>query len=84
MKITHLITICLCLILQYTIAQQYSFTSYSLDNGLPQSEIFAICKDSNGFIWVGTNGGGLARLDGKHFKTFNRKHGLGSDIVRNI
>ena len=43
------------------IAQKYAFTTYSTEQGLPQSQVNAICQDKEGYLWVGTLGG-LAKL----------------------
>ena len=57
-------------------AQQYSFRTYSLEEGLPQSEVRAFIQDSKHNLWVGTNGGGLSRFNGRTFETYTKKHGL--------
>ena len=48
--------------------QGENFFNYSIAEGLPQSQVFAICQDSSGYIWAGTNGGGVAIFDGQKFK----------------
>ncbi|MGL5892511.1 MAG: ligand-binding sensor domain-containing protein, partial [Bacteroidia bacterium] len=50
-------------------AQQYNFQHYSVENGLPHSQISTIFQDSSGYIWVGTEGG-ASRFDGKTFEVF--------------
>ncbi len=49
------------------------------DNGLSQNSVYAIFKDSKGFLWIGT-GDGLNRYDGKEFVAFRNssdpKHSL--------
>ena len=48
--------------------QGENFFNYSISEGLPQSQVFAICQDSAGYIWAGTQGGGVAIFDGQKFK----------------
>ena len=62
-------------------AQYYHFGQYSLEEGLPQSEVTSIVEDHLGYIWVGTNGGGLCRFNGKSFDVYTRKNGLHDNIV---
>jgi len=64
-------------------AQLYNFTSYSLEQGLPQSTVYAIYQDSRGYLWLGTEGG-VARFDGVHFTVFDRTSGLPGNTVRSI
>lgn len=49
----------------------YRFTPYGEDNGLPQSSIYDIAQDQNGFIWIGT-AGGLCRFDGFQMKVYKQ------------
>ena len=65
-------------------AQQYNFRTFSIEQGLPQSTIYCIAQDKNNFLWLGTEGGGLVRFDGKNFKTYTKKNGLASNIIRSI
>ena len=48
----------------------YSISSFSVGEGLSQSTVFAVFQDSDGFIWIGTRGGGLNRFDGYDFDVF--------------
>lgn len=48
----------------------YSISSFSVGEGLSQSSVFAIFQDSDGFIWMGTRGGGLNRFNGYEFEVF--------------
>lgn len=65
----------------FTLGQTTNFVQFSVAEGLPQSQVFAIGQDNTGYLWLGTNGGGLSRFDGKHFDVFNTKHGLPSGQV---
>jgi len=65
------------------LAQQNNFKNWSVQDGLPQSDIYSMVQDANGFIWVGTNGGGMARFNGQRFdKIYNADNGLAGNNVR--
>ncbi|PCH65074.1 MAG: hypothetical protein COC01_10430 [Bacteroidetes bacterium] len=66
------------------LGQGYVFKSYSLEDGVPQSQIFIEYQDNKGYIWFGTNGGGICRYDGKEFKTFSSKKYLKNSHVWSI
>ena len=53
---------------------------------LPHPMVRSLAEDGDGAIWVGTDGGGLARLDPRSgvFRGFTRRDGLPSDAVRGI
>ena len=60
----------------------YSTRNYTSIDGLPQSQVTAMIEDANGYLWVGTEGGGLARFDGHDFKVYTTKDGLtANDII---
>ena len=56
---------------QNNIASRYIFNTITIENGLPVNFIDYLYKDSKGFIWVSTQGGGLSRYDGYEFIHFN-------------
>jgi signal transduction histidine kinase len=64
-------------------AQQfhYSIRNYKAMDGLPQSQVRSIVEDKNGYLWVGTEGGGIARFDGHTFRVYTTLDGLQSNIV---
>ena len=51
-----------------SVGQQRNFLSYSLQDGLPQSQVYAIAQDKDGYLWIGTQGAGIARFDGENFE----------------
>jgi signal transduction histidine kinase/ligand-binding sensor domain-containing protein len=61
--------------------QQYGFRNYSLEQGLPQTEVYAMLQDSRRNIWVGTNGGGLSSFNGINFRTYTTGDGLPSNMI---
>lgn len=64
--------------------QQFNFKNYSVEDGVAQSQVYAICEDSRGFLWIGTRGGGLTRYDGLNFKTYTVRDGLSSNYIFSI
>jgi signal transduction histidine kinase len=56
--------------------QQPAFRRFGLRDGLPQSQVTALIEDQRGFLWVGTNTGGVARLGASGFRTFAGPQGL--------
>lgn len=67
-----------------TQAQQYNFRTYSVDHGLPQSQIIAMVQDNEGFIWFATQGAGLCRFDGTSFTYFSQEHGIPHTQIWNM
>ncbi len=68
----------------YAYSQLNNFITYSIHDGLPQSRIYAIIQDKRGYLWLGTDGGGLCYFDGKEFNNYTRQDGLSGNIVRSI
>lgn len=54
----------------------YSTRNYTAVHGLPQSQVRALVEDKSGYLWIGTEGGGLARFDGREFKVYTTLDGL--------
>ena len=54
----------------------YSTRNYTAVDGLPQSQVRALAEDKSGYLWIGTEGGGLARYDGREFKVYTTLDGL--------
>ena len=63
--------------------QQYSFSSFSLEEGLAQSQVRSMTSDSQGNIWVGTLGG-VSRFDGREFENYTKFSGLFDDHANTI
>jgi len=53
---------------------QYTRTTWTQAQGLPQDTIRAIAQTKDGYLWLGTNDG-LIRFDGYDFVTFAREDG---------
>jgi|GEM_PF-2060152 len=65
-------------------AQYQYFKQYALEEGLPQSEVWALLADSRGHLWLGTNGGGLVRFNGKSCTIFNKRHGFPNEQINSL
>ena len=59
----------------------FAIRNYNVSDGLPQSQVKAIVEDRNGYLWIGTESGGLARFDGREFKVYTTLDGLLSNEV---
>lgn len=70
-----------CLFPFFLPGQSQQFASWSLEAGLPQSQVYALCEDRRGYLWAGTQGGGLCRFDGSDFLVFAEREGLPSNFV---
>ena len=64
------------------LTERYNPSYLDLGNGLPHNNVSALFTDSNGFLWVGTYGGGLVRYDG--FGMYSPTLGLGSLSCKSI
>ncbi len=58
------------------------FTGYGPAQGLPPFGVRVLGEEADGTIWVGTDGGGLARLSGGRFEVLTERDGLASNQVR--
>lgn len=65
-------------------AQNYNFQHLSIQKGLPQSQVYAICFDSNNYAWIGTQGGGVCIYNGNEFKYITKQDSLISNRIYSI
>lgn len=65
-------------------AQNNNFKTYSIEKGLSQSTIYSIAQDNDGYIWLGTDGGGINVFDGKKFNFYSKRNGLAGSIGRSL
>ena len=63
----------LLLLSHFAFSQAYNFRNYSVKDGVAQSQVYSLLQDSRGFLWMGTRGGVITKLDGVNFKTFREK-----------
>ena len=63
--------------------QNVQFTSYTVNEGLPDNSIGPVVEDTSGNIWIGT-AGGLTRFANGNFKTFTAEHGLSRNVIQTL
>lgn len=67
-----------------THGQQYDFKTLSLNEGLSQSQVYAICEDQRGNMWFGTRGGGIDIYNGRSIRNITEEDGLLSNFINDI
>jgi ligand-binding sensor domain-containing protein/signal transduction histidine kinase len=55
---------------------------YTTSEGLPSNNTGPVLEDREGRLWIGTLDAGLARFEGRGFRTLTSKDGLASNSVR--
>jgi len=58
--------------------------SYALIDGLPDVNVLVILEDREGYLWLGTEDGGVSRYDGQSFMTFTTENGLAGNNITSI
>lgn len=74
----------LLLLYNQAFTQRYTIKTYSVEDGLPQSQVNVIYQDDEGYLWIGTYGGGVSRYDGLSFTNYTTRDGLNHNIVYDI
>jgi len=82
-KLLILLGVVLPILKNALLAQQYNFKNYSVENGLPYVQIFALYQDEKGYLWSGGYGG-LSKFNGKTFQNYSPKNGLANHYVNAI
>jgi len=63
--------------------QRHHFISYSVNEGLAQSQVRDIAQSNDGYLWIATVGG-LSRFDGIGFETYNKSNGLINNLTNSL
>ncbi len=64
-------------------AQQYSFITFGVKEGLAQSQVTDICQDDLGNLWLGTQSG-LSQFNSQKFKNFSIDDGLADNVITHV
>ena len=83
--IRHVVFVVLFLMISQSANSQHQkkFRYIESQNGLSNNNVRSILQDSDGFIWVGTNGG-LNRFDGYEFKIYKNNPNSTSTLSNNV
>ncbi len=68
----------------FSFGQQYNFRNLNVEDGLAQSQVYTIAQDQQGYLWMGTRGGGINRYNGIDFQTITVRDGLPSNYINKI
>lgn len=66
---------------KYGFSQQYHLKNYSINDGLAGISVTCMLQDSRGYIWIGTQDGGISRFDGNTFENYDKRDGIGDDAI---
>lgn len=72
-----LVVFCLC---RAAISQNFTTRAFSTDQGLPDTYIYSVVQDKEGFLWIST-GKGLVKFDGQVFQGYNLHANEQDDII---
>lgn len=64
-------------------AQQYRFTTFTVNDGLVHNNVRRIYQDKQGFLWIGT-WEGLSRYDGHRFVNYTATDYLSNDFINDL
>lgn len=76
----RLLLFLLLILANFVYSQNPYAIKYSIDEGLPTSNIYAVFEDSKGYVWFGTDVGAL-KFDGYNFEHFSTDNGLSDNEV---
>lgn len=62
------------------IAQKYNIKTYSVNDGLPSSQVYDVHVEDDGYVWF-TTAYGLVKFDGYNFETYDKGHGLRDELL---
>jgi signal transduction histidine kinase len=60
------------------------FSTFTTKDGLSNDAVISLYEDSDGTLWIGTNGGGLNRMKDGKLTSYTTSNGLLDDVVYRI
>ena len=68
--------------MKLSFSQENAFYHFGLEEGLSQESVLSLLKDSNGFLWIGTQDG-LNRFDGNSFTVYTNNPNDSASVIDN-
>ena len=65
------------------LAQKYNIKTYSVNDGLPSSQVYDVHIDDLGFVWFATTNG-VVKYDGHEYELFDTDHGLKDALIYDL
>jgi PAS domain S-box-containing protein len=65
-------------------SQLYNFHTYTVEDGLSQSQVRALYQAKSGNLWIGTAGGGITKYNGKKYFNYTSVNGLADNAINSI
>ena len=62
-------------------AQTYYFDYYGVKEGIPQSKVYDVIQDDNGYLWLATESG-ISKFDGVNFTNYTAENGLAEGGIK--
>ncbi|MBI9055369.1 MAG: SpoIIE family protein phosphatase [Bacteroidales bacterium] len=66
-----------------TTAQTYYFDNYGVKEGLPQSKVYDVIQDNDGYLWLASESG-ISKFDGVNFHNYTSEDGLAEGGIKAI
>ena len=63
------------------LAQQRFHRLFTAEDGLNPPAVASLAQDSSGFLWIGTEGGGLHQLSDGALVSMGKNEGLAHDMI---
>jgi ligand-binding sensor domain-containing protein/serine phosphatase RsbU (regulator of sigma subunit) len=60
--------------------QSYNFRNFGSEAGFPESFVYSITQDRNGYLWIGT-GKGLSKYNGFTFENYSTEDSLANNFI---
>lgn len=55
---------------------------FGVEEGLKNTKVYSLLEDDEGYLWIGTGGGGLFRFDGQDFEQFGEEDGIKGNRIQ--